>query len=161
MIVILMGVTGSGKTTIGRLLSVQLGWDFVEGDDYHPPANIDKMSHGIPLTDADRDGWLAALSEAIRGKLAAGHSAIIACSALKQAYRDRLTVDPAQVRFVFLKGEFNLIHSRIAHRTGHFAGANLLASQFEALEIPRDAITVDVSRSPEEITKDVRRGLGV
>lgn len=151
LFVVVMGVAGSGKTTIGRLLAARLGWPFYDADDYHPPANIAKMSAGQPLDDADRAGWLAALAGLIAGGLAHGERGVLACSALKRAYRAALRVDEQRVRFVYLRGDFGAIQARLLAREGHFMPAALLRSQFEALEEPVDAINVDVSLEPGAI----------
>jgi gluconokinase len=161
MVVVLMGVSGSGKTTIGQLLARDLGWPFCDGDNFHPPGNVEKMRRGLALTDADRGPWLAALRKLIAGHLRDGRSAIVACSALKQVYRDRLRVDRDGVRFVYLKGDYALLRQRLEARQSHFAKANLLASQFEALEEPQDALTVEVSKEPEAIAGLIRRALGL
>jgi carbohydrate kinase (thermoresistant glucokinase family) len=154
MILVLMGVSGSGKTTVGTALAERLGWPFVDGDDFHPPANVDKMSRGEPLTDADRTPWLRAIRSFIDERIERDESAIIACSALKQAYRAVLR-DGAEdaVRFVYLRGDFDLIHERMRRRTNHFFDADLLASQFDALEPPDsdDAIIVDINQPPDAI----------
>ncbi len=120
MIVIVMGTTGSGKTTIGRLLAKSLGWGFVDADDFHPPANVEKMKHGIPLTDADREPWLKALHDKIVEWNAGKHNAVLACSALKQSYRDELR-GSSEVKFVYLKGSYELFSRRVLSRKGHFA----------------------------------------
>jgi gluconokinase len=159
VIVILMGVSGSGKTTVGKLLAKELGWEFLEADDFHPPANIDKMRRGIPLDDADRDPWLTAMAEALEARAEAGKSAVLACSALKHAYRKRLRVSP-DVRFVYLKGTFEEIESRLDDRRDHFFSPELLESQFAALEEPRDAIVVDISDPPEMIVQQIEGALG-
>ena len=151
MFVVVMGVSGSGKSTIGRLLAERLGCPFYDGDDYHPAANVAKMAAGIPLDDADRDGWLAELAALIAVGLARGEDGVIACSALKRQYRDVLSVDERRVRFVYLRGEFDTIWARLQSREGHFMGANLLQSQFDALEEPRGAIVVDTSLEPEQV----------
>jgi len=151
MIAILMGVSGSGKTTIGRLLAERLGWSFYDGDDLHPPANVEKMRHGIPLTDADRAPWLEAVRAVIEQVVRQGRSAVLACSALKQSYRDRLAAGIPDLRFVYLRGDRALLHERLAARCGHFMPAGLLQSQYEALEEPHDAIAVDVAGPPEAI----------
>ncbi|MDZ7268933.1 MAG: gluconokinase [candidate division KSB1 bacterium] len=151
MIIILMGVTGCGKTTIGRQLAQELNWPFYDADDFHPAANVEKMRAGIPLTDEDREPWLLTLQNLIREKLNAGQSGVLACSALKQKYRDCLRVDPVQVRFVFLRGDFDTIARRLAARTNHYMNPNLLASQFEALEEPADARAVDIAQPPAAI----------
>lgn len=159
MIVIVMGTTGSGKTTVGGLLAKRLGWEFVDADDFHPAANVEKMKHGIPLTDADREPWLRALHDKIVEWSAEKRSVVLACSALKQSYRDELRAS-SDVRFVYLKGSIELFSQRVRARKGHFAKQDLLASQFSTLEEPVDAITVDASPDPEQIVLEVRRRLG-
>ena len=151
MFVIIMGVSGSGKNTVGELLAAHLDCPFYDGDHFHPPANIAKMSAGVPLDDADRLGWLQALADLIRQGLAAGECGVIACSALKQSYRNLLAVDPQQVHFVYLKGHYDLIWERMLLRQGHYMKASMLQSQFAALEEPRDAFTVDISQTPQQI----------
>jgi carbohydrate kinase (thermoresistant glucokinase family) len=143
--VIVMGVSGCGKTTVGRGLAGALGWEFREADDFHPAANIAKMSAGVPLGDADRAPWLAAVRADIEASAARGAKAVVACSALKQAYRDVLAPDPANTRFVHLRGDFALIRGRLAERSGHYMGESLLQSQFEALEPPVDALSLDAA----------------
>jgi gluconokinase len=159
LIVIVMGVEGSGKTTIGRMLAEQLGWEFVDGDVFHSPANVEKMKHGIPLDDSDRASWLSAIHDAIREWTAQGKNVVLACSALKKSYREQIGVGP-RVKFVYLKGSYDLIAERLRQRHGHFATDKLLASQFSTLEEPEDAITVEVSPTPEQIVREVRRQLG-
>jgi gluconokinase len=177
MVVIVMGVTGAGKTTIGRLLAEQLGWQFADADDFHPAANVEKMRHGIPLTDDDRCPWLARLRAEIDGWLASDKNVILACSALKRSYRQQLeagperaastntaTANPAtsnEVRFVYLKGSAALIAERLRSRHGHFAGEAILAGQFADLEEPDDAVTVDISPTPPEIVAEIRAKLGM
>jgi gluconokinase len=158
MVVIVMGVTGSGKTTIGRLLAEQLGWQFADADDLHPAANIEKMRHGIPLTDEDRSPWLRRLRSEIDGCIAAGANVVLACSALKHSYRNELEAGP-QVQFVYLKGSRELIAERLRGRHGHFAGEQILAGQFADLEEPKYAVTVDISPTPEEIVGEIREKL--
>jgi gluconokinase len=160
MIVIVMGTTGSGKTTIGNLLAKRMGWEFVDADDFHPPANVEKMKHGIPLTDADREPWLKALHDKIVEWNTEKRNVVLACSALKQSYRDELRASPG-VKFVYLKGSYELFSERVLARKGHFAKQDLLASQFATLEEPKDAITVDAARPPEEIVSEVRKQLGL
>jgi gluconokinase len=160
MIVILMGVSGSGKTTVGRMLADELGWEFLEADEFHPPANIDKMRRGEPLDDADRDPWLAAIAKALDERARAGRNAVVACSALKHAYRKRLRVAP-EVRFVYLKGTFEEIEERLGDRRGHFFSPELLESQFDALEEPRDALVVDISNPPATIVREITRELEI
>jgi len=159
MIVILIGVSGSGKTTIGQLLAEDLGWRFYEGDDFHPQANIDKMRQGTPLTDVDRAPWLTALNRLIRDLVREGRSAVVACSALKQTYRDRLLRDTQGVCVVYLKGDYDLIQKRLQERPGHFMKANLLASQFDALEEPEGVLAVDTTQEPETIVSLMKREL--
>ncbi len=158
-----MGVAGSGKTTIGRLLAARRGWPFYDGDDYHPPDNVAKMSAGIPLDDVDRAGWLASLASLIRQRLARGESGVVACSALKRAYRDVLmhaqSVDDGRVRFVYLRGDYDTIKMRLHVREGHFMGASLLQSQFDALEEPDEALIVDATLAPDEIISRIENYL--
>lgn len=161
VIVVLMGVSGSGKTTIGRLLSRQLAWSFYEGDELHAPASVEKMSRGIPLTDADRLPWLESLRDLIDRCVRRGESAVIACSALKKTYRRILRGGRPEVVFVHLKADPRLLADRLKRRTGHFAGPVLLASQLATLEEPEHALAVDVSGGPQEIVGAIRRGLGI
>lgn len=149
MIVVLMGVSGCGKTTIGKLLSDCLGWPLLDADDYHPPANIEKMRSGIPLTDEDRWPWLARLNALLKDKASRSENTLLACSALKQKYRDRLADGCSDLRWVYLKGSFALIESRLKARKGHYMKAGLLESQFAALEEPDNAIHIDVSSTPD------------
>jgi gluconokinase len=161
MIIIVMGVAGSGKTTVARLLAEQLSWTFRDSDEFHPPANIEKMSGGTPLNDADRVSWLAAMRAAIEAWLRENTNAVITCSCLKADYRKTLLVDPTRMRFVYLKGSFELIEARLRQRPNHFMKVNLLQSQFEILEEPRDAIVVDVSDPPEVIVQKIRTALNL
>jgi gluconokinase len=146
MIVVLMGVSGSGKTTIGAALAAALGWPFIEGDDLHPPANVEKMRAGIPLTDEDRGPWLDRIVEVLREVTAREGNAVLACSALRQRYRDRLA-QAGDVRFVHLTGRPEVIAARLAARRHRYMPASLLASQLATLEVPGDAIDVDVEAS--------------
>lgn len=155
MFIIMMGVSGCGKTTIGRLAAEKLGIPYYEGDDYHPPANVSKMAAGIPLDDADRDVWLERLAKLIQNKLDEDQSGVLSSSALKQKYRDRLRVDPDQVHFIYLKGSYELILARMAARKDHYMPAKLLQSQFETLEEPQDVFTVQINQTPEEILAEV------
>jgi len=160
VIIIVMGVVGAGKTTIGKLLAAQLRWEFVDADDIHPRANIEKIRHGIALTDQDREPWLQSLSAAIPQWITERHNVVLACSALKLAYRAKLKVG-SEVRFVYLKGSATLIAERLHARHGHFATESILASQFADLEEPQDALTVDISQSPEQVVADIRKKLGL
>jgi gluconokinase len=153
VILVVMGVAGSGKTTIGRLLAEKLNWEFIEGDEFHPPENVEKMSRGIPLTDADRQGWLHTLAEMLAQRFEEKRNAVLACSALKQSYRDILSGGNTGVHFIFLDGEETLIQSRLQNRPGHYMKADMLASQLADLETPMDAFDVDISLSPEQITR--------
>ena len=158
MVVIIMGATGAGKTTIGTMLAARLNWQFADADTFHPPANIEKMSKGIPLNDADRTPWLEAMRKAILEWIAAGKNVVLACSALKRAYREELRPSP-EVKIIYLKGNYALFAERIRHRHGHFAGEGILAGQFADLEEPEDAIAVDAAKSPEEIVAEIRKHL--
>jgi gluconokinase len=155
MVIVLMGVSGAGKTTVGRLLAEALGAEFAEGDAYHPPENIEKMRRGIPLEDADRWPWLRILAAQIDRWLAARKTVVLACSALKQSYRDVLAQGRPGVRFVHLEGDKALIRRRLDARRGHYMPAILLDSQFAALEPPADAVTVDVTGAPEAIVAEI------
>jgi len=158
MVILLMGVTGSGKTTIGRALAESLNWQFVDADDFHPPANVAKMCAGIPLDDTDRAPWLAALRAAIDNWLRSKTNVVLACSALKQAYRDQLMFSP-DVRLVYLRGSRDLIAHRLTERRDHYMDPGLLPSQFAALEEPTNAMVVDVDASVSEIVGDIRASL--
>ena len=160
MIVIVMGVVGAGKTTIGRLLAEQLGWQFADADDFHPPSNVEKMSNGRPLTDDDRRPWLDRLRAEIGQWIAAGRNVVLACSALKRTYRQELRVGP-EVRFAYLKGSTALIAERLRSRRGHFANEQILASQFADLEEPEEAVTVDISATPRQIVTEIRQKLAL
>jgi gluconokinase len=156
MIVVLMGVSGAGKTLIGKRLAERLDWSFHESDDYHSAEDVAKMANGIPLTDADRQPWLDRLNALLRRLAARDESAVLACSALKADYRRRLarSVPPEQIRFVYLKGSYELIRRRMEARENHYMKADMLRSQFEALEEPtseEDILIVDVEQPPEEI----------
>ncbi len=155
MFIIFMGVSGCGKTTIGKKTAAILGVPYYEGDHYHPPENVAKMSQGVPLTDEDRKDWLESLSQLIQEKLDAGESGVLSCSALKEKYRYQLCVDPDRVRFIYLKGRYELIRSRMQARSGHYMPTELLKSQFEALEEPDDVFTVDIDQTPEEMMEEV------
>ena len=159
--IILFGVTGAGKTTIGLLLAAELGWPFYDADDFHPAANVEKMRQGIPLSDADRRPWLDSLHHLISTSLMENKPSILACSALKQSYREYLHVNDG-VQYVYLRGEFSLIQQRLAGRVGHYMNPALLRSQFDALEEPHEGVTiVSVDQPPAAIVEEIRRELGV
>jgi len=163
VIVIVFGVSGAGKTTIGKLLAEDLGWQFYEGDDFHPLPNIEKMRSGRPLTDEDRWPWLDRLRDQITRSLAAKENAVLSCSALKRAYRECLRVSD-DVKFVFLRGDYALIERQLRRRRGHFMNPALLQSQFADLEEPEpdeDAITIELGRTPEELVEEIKAKLGL
>jgi len=157
MVLVLMGVVGSGKTTVGKLLAMELGWKFADADDFHSPASIEKIRRGVSLDNHDRAPWLSALRNAIEQWSAAKQNAVLACSALKRSCRDQLRAGPVQ--FVYLKGSYELILSRLRSRHGHFASESILASQFADIEEPDDAITVAVDQTPEAIAAKIRAQL--
>jgi gluconokinase len=159
MIVVLMGVSGSGKTTIGHALATALGWPFRDADDVHPPANVDKMRAGIALTDDDRWPWLDRVAEEMRRVEQSDGHVIVACSALKQSYRDRLAA-AGDVRFVYLAGDYDTIAARVAARKHEYMPAALLSSQFSTLEPPADALVIDIRASIDEQVAAIRAGLG-
>ena len=159
MVIVVMGVSGVGKTTVGMLLARALGAEFAEGDSYHPPPNVEKMRAGTSLDDEDRWPWLQILAAEIDTWLAEGRDVVLACSALKRAYRDLLAHGRPQVRFVYLKGEAALLRARLDQRRGHYMPPTLLASQLAALEEPDDALTIDVSGPPEVIVEQIRVAL--
>lgn len=154
MVILLMGTTGAGKTTVGKILAVRLCWTFLDADDFHPPANIEKMHHGIPLSDADRLPWLEKIHAELLRRTQSGENIVLACSALKQSYRDLLSSE-VDVRIVYLRGTYDVMRQRIESRHGHFAGEGILAGQFADLEEPRDALVLDVSRSPQQLAAEV------
>jgi gluconokinase len=154
-VVIVMGVAGSGKTTVGESLAKHLGWEFYDADHFHPAENIAKMSNGLPLNDSDRAPWLAALHNLISTSRKENHPAVLACSALKESYRRQLLAGNEGVQFVYLKGSYGLIWSRISGRKDHYMKPQMLQSQFEALEEPADALTVDVSLPVDEIVQGI------
>ena len=145
MIAVVMGVSGVGKTTIGTALARELGWRFLDADDFHPPHNVAKMAAGQPLNDEDRQPWLAILNGELRELEHRGESAVLACSALKQSYREQLARGLERLQWVHLEGDIDLIRARLAQRRHRFMPAALLESQFAALERPHEAIVVDVS----------------
>lgn len=164
LVIVLMGVAGCGKSTTGTALAQALGWPFRDADSFHPPANIEKMRRGMPLDDADRAPWLAAIAGWIDGRLAAAEPGIVSCSALKRAYRRRIIGERAGVRLVYLKGARDLIARRLAARTGHFMPAALLDSQLATLEEPlaeERAVVVGIDGPPQEVVERVLAGLGL
>jgi gluconokinase len=161
VIVIVFGVSGAGKTTVGKLLTQELGWRFYEADDFHPRANIEKMRSGRPLTDEDRWPWLTSLRAQITRSLGAKENAVLACSALKRAYRERLRVSD-EVKFVFLQGDYALIENQLRRRPGHFMNPDLLRSQFVDLEEPaadEEVLTIELGRTPQELVEEIKAKL--
>ena len=151
MVLVLMGVSGCGKSTVGKMLADRLNWRFVDADDHHPQANIDKMTQGVALSDQDRQPWLETLGAILRLARQNGTPTILACSALKQSYRNQLGIDQQRICSVFLEGDMQLIKGRLASRRHAFMNDGLLLSQFETLEVPADGFRISVSRSPGEI----------
>ena len=159
MVVILIGPMGCGKTTIGKMLAKKLGWPFYDGDDFHPKENVEKMRAGIALTDEDRKLWLKKLRDTIERWLKDNQSTILACSALKQAYRDILGVDQNRVRTVYLRGSYELLRNRIGERQHPYMDKNLLRSQLDTLEEPKEGLSVDISATPEIIASAIMKSL--
>jgi len=150
-----MGVSGCGKTSVGKSLAQALGWDFYDADDFHPPANVAKMASGIPLDDSDRAPWLAALHDLISSSLKADKPGVLACSALKERYRQELMDGNDSVQLIYLKGSYDLIWSRMENRTNHYMKPHMLKSQFDALEEPANALTIDISMSVDDIVQKI------
>jgi gluconokinase len=150
---LLMGVSGCGKTTVGKALAGRLGWDFFDADDFHPPANISKMASGIPLNDSDRVLWLASLHDLITYCLRESRPGVLACSALKESYRQTLLTGNDHLQIVYLKGSYDLIQSRMSVRTNHYMKPTLLQSQLDTLEEPANALSIDISLSVEDIVE--------
>ncbi len=161
MVIIVMGVTASGKTTVGTVLAEALRWPYFDADDFHPPSNVAKMASGVPLTDADRAPWLAALRARIVEIRSAGEHAVFGCSALKAAYRETLAAGDPDVRFVHLHGSEALLAERLRHRVGHFMNPELLESQLATLEPPEDALRVEIALPLRAQVAAIRTGLGV
>jgi gluconokinase len=161
VIVITIGVSGSGKTKVGAMLAADCGWEFHDADDFHPAENVAKMRSGVALTDTDRWPWLDRLNAFLLASEREGKSLVLACSALKQVYRDRLAHGCATARFVFLDGDIELIRARLAARHGHYMNPTLLDSQFAILERPADALRIDVAAGPAELVRKIREGLGI
>lgn len=161
MMVVLMGVSGVGKTTVGDILAERTGWHLYDADEFHSAQNIEKMRNGIALQDADRWPWLDSMNAMLLEKQAANQSILLACSALKQKYRDRLADGCRNLHWVYLKGEFDLIRGRLEARKNHYMKAGLLESQFAALEEPRDAVVVSVIETPDAIADRILRDLKI
>ena len=155
MIILVMGVSGSGKTTIGEKLAESLGYKFADADDFHPQENIEKMRNGIALSDKDRLPWLQKMQDVIKKHLLENSNIVITCSALKASYRQMLLINHESVKLVYLKGSFELIYKRLKERLNHFMSEKLLKSQFEILEEPLEAIKVDISRPLEDIVQEI------
>ena len=160
MIIIIMGVAGSGKTTIGSLLADELGWGFYDADDFHSKLNLAKMSQGIALTDEDRASWLESLKELIDRNVQQNIPIILACSALKDSYRNILEVSK-RVKFVYLHGTYEQIKARLHNRMEHFMSADMLDSQFNTLEEPQNALTIDITNTPQDILAIIRKGFNL
>lgn len=161
MVVILMGVSGSGKTTLGLRLSEDLGWRFIDADDFHSPESVRKMAGGEAPPDGEIQAWMAALRKQVAASLARGENVVLAYSALKSGYRDELTAEPGSVRFVYLKGTANLVRQRLRARSGHFLKETLLAYQFATLEEPHNAVTIDIDERPGRIVAQIRQALSI
>ena len=159
MIVVIMGVSGSGKTTVGSLLASELGWRFWDADAFHPENNVGKMRSGVALSDEDRLPWLESLRALLEDSTQQGQSAVLACSSLKESYRRILADGLPCVRWVYLRGSFDLINARLRARLGHFMNPELLSSQLATLEEPRDAIVVDASLTPRAIVAAIREAI--
>ena len=155
-----MGVAGCGKSTIGTMLAHELDWDFYDADDLHSESNRLKMAKNIPLTDEDRAGWLDSLQSLIAQNIQNEKPIVLACSALKKSYRDILIIND-QVEFIYLRGTYEQIEIRLLQRSGHFMSAKMLASQFDILEEPQDALTIEITHTPQEIISAIRKGLAL
>lgn len=154
-LLLVMGVAGAGKSTIGHLLAEALGWDFFDGDDFHPPQNVAKMAQGLPLSDADRLPWLQAMRRFIAQRDATQQPAVIAASVLKQQYRDLLMQQDTQIALIYLQGDFDTIYARMQQRQQHFMKAEMLQSQFDALEEPESAWKISIQQSPTQMVAQI------
>lgn len=152
---IVMGVSGCGKSSVGQTLASRLGWSFYDADDFHPPENVAKMASGTPLDDSDRAPWLSALHDLISSSLREDKPGVLACSSLKERYRQQLLDGNESVQIVYLKGSYDLIWSRMSARKDHYMKPHMLKSQFEALEEPSNALTMDISMSVEDIVQEI------
>ena len=160
MTIIIMGVAGSGKSTVGSLLASKMAWAYLDADDFHSASNLEKMGSGIPLGDPDRLDWLLSIRDAIAKNNQLGNSVVLACSALKESYREMLKIDP-DTRFVYLKGSYAQIKKRLERRPGHFMSSKMLSSQYEILEEPEYALRIDISKSPAQIVSLIRQGFSL
>lgn len=156
-----MGVSGSGKTTIGKLLATSLGWQFSDADDFHSLENVEKMRRGIPLTEADRMPWLRDLQIALKDWLHEDKNVVLACSALKDSYRQFLLIDHDRIKLIYLEGSYQLIKKRLQERPNHYMSEHLLENQFNTLEIPLDALLVEVTQPPQVIVQTIRAALKI
>ena len=161
MIIILMGVSGAGKTTVGKLLATSLDWQFSDADDFHSLENVEKMRRRSPLTEADRVPWLQVLQTALKQWLQENKNVVLACSALKDSYRQFLLTDRDRIQLVYLKGSYQLIQKRLQERPNHYMSEQLLESQFNTLEAPLDALIIEVTQSPQMIVQIIRSTLKI
>ncbi|MBW4565077.1 MAG: gluconokinase [Mojavia pulchra JT2-VF2] len=161
MIILVMGVSGSGKTTVGKLLADSLGWTFSDADAFHSPENVEKMRCGIPLSETDRIPWLQDLQTAIKYWLQENKNVVLACSALKDSYRQFLVLDSDRIKLVYLKGPYQLIQKRLQERQNHYMSDKLLDSQLNTLEEPLDTIYIDIAEPPQVIVQNIRTALGI
>ena len=155
--ILVMGVSGCGKTSVGKALAAKLGWDFYDADNFHPPENVARMASGIPLDDSDRAPWLAALHDLVSASLRADQPGVLACSALKERYRQQLLDGNEGVLIVYLQGNYDLIWSRLEKRTDHYMKPQMLKSQFETLEEPSNALTVDIAMPVDDIVQEISK----
>ena len=161
MVIVIIGPMGCGKSTIGSMLAEQLNWDFDDADDFHPPENVEKMRSGIPLDDNDRFGWLTTLRERMQEKIRQKRNLILACSALKQSYRDILGIDQEQIFSVYLKGSRKVLQERLTARSHQYMNDSLLNSQLQTMEEPADGLTVTIDGNPASICAEIIQGLGI